>query len=184
MDLIKTLNEFIEMALRNRKYANNSAYGYKAALKVFDEELSPEERGSIDLFKKRFDQIFANVVAKKRIKFNISSLQVYKFRVLKVLGDYEKYGVDASKMAGWAGNVKKAGIFKNKENTVLPQDRGVQIVDIPTTDSSPDYNRHEVSLRPSKRIVVIYPSDFTQVEAKSIKSFGEYLVSICGEGHN
>jgi hypothetical protein len=183
MEVIKTLNEFVEMALRNRKYANNSAYGYKAALRVFNEELSPEERESFDLFKNRFDQIFTNIVAKKQKDFNISSLQVYKFRVLKVLGDYEKYGVDPSKMAGWVGNVKKVHISKDKGGTVLPQDRGVQVVDIPVVDSSLDYNRHEISLRPSKRIVVIYPSDFTLKEAKSIKSFGEYLVSSCDEEH-
>jgi hypothetical protein len=183
MDVIKTLNDFIEMALRNRKYASNSAYGYKAALRVFDEELSSEERGSIELFKERFDQIFTNIVAKNKKDFNISSLQVYKFRVLKVLGDYEKYGVDASKMAGWAGNVKKVHVSKNKVNDVLHQDRQVQMVDASVPDSSSEYNRHEISLRPSKRIVFIYPSDFTLKEAKSIKSFGEYLVSGFDEDH-
>ena len=62
MDVIKTLNEFVEVALRNRKYATNSAYGYKAAFRVFDEELSSEERESFELFKNRFDQIFSNIL--------------------------------------------------------------------------------------------------------------------------
>ena len=51
-------------------------------------------------------------------------------------------------------------------------------------ESPPGNNRHEYSLRPSKKILIAYPSDFTVDEAKSIKSFADYLISIRGGDQN
>ncbi|HET7099229.1 MAG TPA: hypothetical protein VFI61_03290 [Patescibacteria group bacterium] len=178
MNSIGTLNEFVDMALRNRKYASNSAYGYKAALKIFDEELSDEERNSLDLFKERFDQIFSTIVNKKSKVFSISSLQTYKFRVLKVLSDYEKYGKDPSKMSSWSPNVRKINPSKIK---IERDNESKQLEAESETISEVGYSRHEYSLRPSKKLIISYPSDFTLEEANSVKSFAEYLISMKSE---
>lgn len=181
-NIISILNGFVDVALRNRKYAPNTAYGYKAALKVFDDELSLEEHESFELFKERFDQIFSSIVNKKQKDFSISSLQVYKRRVLYVLRDYEKYGVDPSKMANWIPNRNKPHISKSG-----PGSQSV-ISGKPNENSGlamgSDYSKHEYSLRPSKKILIYYPSDFTLEEAKSIQSFAEYLISMHGEDHS
>ncbi len=39
-------------------------------------------------------------------------------------------------------------------------------------------SKHEYSLRSGKKIIISYPADFTLEEARSIKSFAEYLLSM------
>ncbi|MBX4192091.1 hypothetical protein KW798_01245 [Candidatus Parcubacteria bacterium] len=57
MQDFKKLTEFVNFAAKNRKYPESTAQGLRAALKLFDQELSDEERNSLQLFKERFDQI-------------------------------------------------------------------------------------------------------------------------------
>lgn len=179
MDVIKTLNEFIEIALRNRKYASNSVYGYRAAIKLFDEELNEDERASLELFKSRFEQVFSNILNKKKNTFSISSLQVYRKRVHKVLGDYEKYGIDPSKMSSWNPVLKTA--IKSKSSKDVSVVKSLEPVIVEETQSFGENSKHEYSLRNSKKIFISYPQDFTLEEAKSIKSFAEYLISMKSE---
>lgn len=177
-DIISTLNEFVDVALRNRKYAPNTAYGYKAALRIFAGELTPEELQSLDLFKERFDQIFSTILSKKQKDFNISSLQVYKRRVLYVLRDYEKYGVDPSKMANWAPQIAmrtKSKISKSNseanslgnQNQANSQEGAV----------NPSYGRYDIPIRGDAKITITYPHDITKKEAAKIETFGVFLKS-------
>jgi hypothetical protein len=96
---IKDLYDFIDTALRNRKYPPNTAQGYKAALRVFDAELNAEEKASVEKTLSNIDQI-SNLIFSKN-KISAGSLATYKSRLIKVVNDYEKYGTDATKMANW-----------------------------------------------------------------------------------
>ena len=176
--VIQLLEEFLDTSVRNRKYASNTAYGIKAALKLFSQELNEDELQSFDLFKERFEQIYQTVFNNNKSKMNITTLVTYKSRLQKILGDYEKYGTDPSKMTSWnpvrRNKSSHNAQIKNLNIDLQPFDNNRNILD---GETAADSNRHEVSLRPSKKIVIVYPSDFTLKEAKSIKSFGEYLVS-------
>ncbi|EKE13088.1 MAG: hypothetical protein ACD_13C00093G0002 [uncultured bacterium] len=177
MNTIETLNEFLDMAQRNRKYAPNSVYGYRAALKLFADEVNEEEKSSMDLFKERYEQIFSNIVNKKKNIFSIASLQIYRKRVKKLLSDYEKYGVDPTKMANWTPLTTKP-LGKTKSNEKPLSDVVIHpIEELSQTGNS----KHEYSVRQGKKIIISYPYDFTLEEAKSIKSFADYLISMRGE---
>jgi len=43
---------------------------------------------------------------------------------------------------------------------------------------SVENSKHEYSLQPGRKVFISYPQDFSLEEAKSIKSFGEYLISM------
>ena len=100
MKKFQQLFDFIDAAVKNRKYPESTAQGLKAALKIFQEQLNEDEANSLDKFKENLDQIYQSVVAKNP-NFNFSSLATYKSRVNKVLGDYELYGIDPTKMVNW-----------------------------------------------------------------------------------
>jgi hypothetical protein len=100
------LYEFIDRAVKSRKYPENTGMALKTALSLFGKELSDEEKLSIDEFKKNLEPIYQNVFTKNK-NFSASSLATYKSRVMKVLGDYEKYGVDPTKMTNWSPKVIK-----------------------------------------------------------------------------
>ncbi len=51
------LNTFIDTATKSRKYAPNTASGFKAALKLYEGDLNEEELGSIQLVKDNIEQI-------------------------------------------------------------------------------------------------------------------------------
>lgn len=96
----ETLYDFLNKAVKSRKYAESNASGLRVALKLFEAELNEEELNSLDVFKKNIEQIYQNVFSKNK-NFSAGSLATYKSRVLKVVNDYEKYGQDATKMANW-----------------------------------------------------------------------------------
>ena len=104
MKKFQDLYDFVDKAIRSRKYPDNTGATLKTALKLFDAELNEEERNSIDEFSKNIEQIYQGVFSKNK-NFTASSLAVYKSRVLKVIADYKKYGVDATKMAGWSPKI-------------------------------------------------------------------------------
>src|SRR3989338_7606501 len=104
MKKIQDLYEFIDRAVKSRKYPDNTGMALKTALKLFEAVLNEEERNSIDVFSKNIEQIYQNVFSKNK-NFSASSLATYKSRVTKVLSDYEKYGVDPTKMANWSPKV-------------------------------------------------------------------------------
>jgi hypothetical protein len=105
MQKFNVLYDFVESAIRSRKYPPATASALKTALKLFEAELKPEEAASLDLFIQHFEQIYRDVCTKNSQRYSASSLSVYKSRVLKVIGDYTKYGIDPTKMAGWSPRV-------------------------------------------------------------------------------
>lgn len=113
MQNFQTLYEFIDRALKNRKYAPNTALGLKAALKLFEAEIHDEERDSVQKFKDNLEEIY-HAVASKNKNVSADSLLTYKYRVVRVIGDYEKYGVDPTKMSTWT---KKTVVRQKKSES-------------------------------------------------------------------
>jgi hypothetical protein len=98
------LYDFIDRAVKSRKYPANTGGALKTALNLFEKELNDEEKDSIETFKNNLDAIY-NSVFQHNKDFSATSLATYKSRVVKVLGDFEKYGTGPSKMANWSPKV-------------------------------------------------------------------------------
>ena len=172
----KSLYSFIDSAVRSRKYAQNTAYGLKAAIKLFEVELKHEEKESLELFETHLEQIYRDVCTKNSQKFTASTLEVYKSRVKKTLSDYKNYGVDPTKMAGWSPRIVTRTPRKTKVEKPVP-DRGadINIEDEGSTDLS-QMHKIELSLRPDTKFTIIVPRDIKAVEATTVKAVLDSLV--------
>jgi hypothetical protein len=175
---ISNLIEFIEVANKNRIYPRGTADGYKAAVKLFDAELSEEERESLNIFLERIDKIYPEVVRKNQGKIKIQSLETYKVRVKKVISDFVKYGQDPSKLASWNRPGRKSR-QSGTQKTIVPNDATETTNDLPLmAPSFTQMNRIELSLRPESDIkaLVIVPFDLKSDEATKIKGLVDALV--------
>ena len=179
---IQDLYDFIDTATRNRKYPISTAQGLRAALKLFDGELSDEERKSVDSIKGNIEQIYQSVFAKNK-NFTAASLATYKSRMLKVINDYEKYGTDPTKMSSWNPKV----ITRSKRSA---RDTNTRSEGIDVQDSSPDVaqdvianNMHkiELALRADTKFVLILPRDLKQTEVDVLNNLLTSLVFDGGE---
>jgi ribosomal protein S20 len=153
MNKFEELYNFIDRAVKSRKYPENTGIALKTGLKLFEKELNEEEKASIDEFKKNLNQISNSIFSKG--KFNAASLATYKSRIIKVINDYEKYGKDATKMANWSpkvivrpkrqlpkdetqkSNSGQAGIIKNDSFHAFDFTGGVKLL-IPKTPTTND----------------------------------------------
>lgn len=131
MKKFQELYEFIDRAVKSRKYPDNSGMAFKTALRLFEADLKEEERNSIAEFSKNIDQIYQSVASKNK-NFSASSLATYKSRISKVLTDYEKYGVDPTKMANWSVKV----ITRSKKVPTITNDLKDKISVIDGVDNS------------------------------------------------
>ncbi len=122
MTKFSELPGFVDDAVKNRKYPPNTAFGLKAALRMFEGELNEEEKKSIEKVRENINQLSQSVSQKNKSKLSASSPGVYKSRVLKVVNDYEKYGTDPTKMANWSVKVttrkKKGGALKTERDSL------------------------------------------------------------------
>lgn len=174
---VQEVIDFIGVAQKNRKYPEGTAHGLKAALKLFDKELNEEERSSLELFKKNLEQIYSSVYKKNQNSFSAGSLQTYKSRVLKAVADFEKYGVDPTKMANWQPKVISRTVAKRR------QPEAVEVAPDQTEKTSPDNvsvstNEHkiELAIRPGARILLILPRDLRLSDVTVAKSILDSLV--------
>lgn len=117
MKNFQNLYDFIDKAVKNRKYPANTALGLKAALKLFEAEINEDERASIDKFKENLNQIYHGVSTKNK-DITASSLATYKSRVAKIIRDYELYGVDPTKINNWS--VKPIVTRQKKQTSSSP----------------------------------------------------------------
>lgn len=115
------LYTFIDRARRNRKYPDSTAQALRTSLKLYEEELSEEERLSLDIFKNNFEQITREVFNKNASKFTAGSLATYKSRVLKVIAEFEKYG-DPAKMANWNPKIISRARKQKNDTTTTNSD--------------------------------------------------------------
>ncbi len=162
------LYEFVDRATKSRKYPENTGMSLKAALKLFDRELNNEERASIDEFRKNLDQIYQGIFSKNK-DFTVSSLATYKSRVLKVLSDYEKYGTEPAKMAGWLPKKNRSLHRPFQKGRVLTSESDIVAT---SNDSSDMSEMHSIALalRPGVKFTVLVPSNITSAEAGVMKS--------------
>jgi len=173
MNKFNDLYDFIDFAKGNRKYPGNTANGLKSALKVFEKELNIDELNSIDLIEDNIDEIFINIVSKNKDK-NIGSLNTYKARLLKVINDYQRYGIDPSKIQGWTTKSHKAILpaLSKKDISDKKQDK------IQTELSDPintPVHKIELSLKNNFKSVIIIPKDITSKETNMIKTILDSL---------
>src|SRR3990167_6790009 len=101
MATLKEVYNFIDSAIKSRKYPENTGIALKTALRLFEAELSEEEKLSADLIKSNINQIYNAVYNRNKTGFSVGSLATYKSRVSKALADFETYGIDPAKMASW-----------------------------------------------------------------------------------
>lgn len=175
MNNFKTLKEFIDRAVKSRKYPEATAQTLRAALNLYEPTLNDEERNSLDEFSKNFEQITASVFSKNANRFNVSSLTTYKSRVQKVLNDFDKYG-DPAKMNSWNPKVRahtKKAFSKVQVNTEKAENviQGV-------SDKIPE-NMHkiELALRADAKFIIVVPRDMNKSEAATIKAIIDSLTT-------
>jgi hypothetical protein len=173
---IQALYEFIERAAKSRKYPDNTAQGLKAALKLFESVLNDDERNSLDMFRQNLNQIYQSVTVKNGKSFSANSLAVYKSRIQKILSDYEKYGVDPTKMANWSPKIINRGPRKSKkegsEEMLQDANDSSSHAVLPAVGMS----KIELPLRPGIKSVIIVPPDMTELECSRIKAVLDSLV--------
>jgi site-specific recombinase XerD len=169
------LYNFIDLAKTNRKYPENTANGLKSALKIFEKVLNLDELNSIDTVEENIEEIFINAVAKNKDK-NIGSMNTYKARLLKVIKDYQKYGINPSKMQGWIIKNRKVTIHRNlkPDNTDKQQDNSEIAL---SNDVNTPVHKVELSLRHNHKSLIIIPRDITAKEAEIIKTIVDSLAS-------
>jgi hypothetical protein len=105
MDNFISLYDFIDFAKANKKYPESTANNLKSALKIFEKELNAEELLSINMVEDSIGEIFRGLVIAHKDK-SIVSLNTYKARLLKVIKDYKKYGVEPSKIQSWVAKTR------------------------------------------------------------------------------
>jgi hypothetical protein len=176
MNKFKDLYEFIDVAKVNRKYASNTANGLKSALKIFEKELNIDEINSVGLVEDNLEEIFINVVGSNKDK-NIGSLNTYKARVLKIIKDYQKYGIDPSKMQGWNTKIHKTYFIKSSKKDTQDghQDRSKITLSDPINTPVENVHKIELQLRDHAKSIIIIPSDINPREAEMIKAIIDSL---------
>lgn len=170
------LYDFIDFAKGNRKYASNTANGLKSALKIFEKELNLDELSSINLIEDNIDEIFINLVSKNKDK-NIGSLNTYKARLLKIIHDYQRYGIDPSKMQNWTTKSHANIIHKSHKKDIQDKHQDKPEIALSDPTNSPVDNTHKIELflRPNKKYLISIPRDITKKEAETIKTIIDSL---------
>jgi len=170
------LYNFIDFAKSNRKYPSNTANGLKSALKIFEKELNIDELNSINLIEDNIDEIFINLVSKNKDK-NIGSLTTYKARLLKIIHDYQRYGIDPAKMQNWTTKSHINIIHKSHKKDTPDKVQDKPEIALSTTTDTPVDNMHKIELflRPNKKSLILIPRDITAEEAKTIKTILDSL---------
>ncbi len=141
MNAMKSLFDFIKTATAERKYADNTARGLNAALKLFEPHLNDAEKQSLDAFEGNLENIANDIFSKRKDgKPTSETLMVYKRRIHKVIADYKSYGSDPGKMASW--NPRRATPGLKVKNAATPPKSGRsiqegQIIDFEPGNSMP-----------------------------------------------
>lgn len=175
--VIEALQDFINTAERNRKYPRATAGGRRAALKLFESELTDEERESLDTFKAHLEQIYQDVFNKNKSKMDLKSLQTYRNRLNTLILDYEKYGVDPVKMANWNRSVRRLSKKEEKKNDKEQFQLAKEIEKYKEVNMS----RFELPLRSGVRAIILVPSDVTKDEVNKIRKYIDFLETISNQ---
>ncbi len=180
---INELYDFIDRALKNRKYPPATGQALKAALKAFDTELTDEERQSIKTFKDNIDHIASTIYNKKGASsVSAASLSTYKSRALKVIADYEKYGTDPVKMTSWVPpkpvlRKKKVSRKTEESSSDSPSNNDDLIQNVPS-----GMHKMELQLRPGVKFTFVLPHDLKTKEVIKINAVLTSLATDEGSG--
>ncbi|MES2953121.1 MAG: hypothetical protein V4674_01000 [Patescibacteria group bacterium] len=175
MPTFQDLYAFVDTAVRNRKYPESTAQGLRAALKLFEKELNDEERDSLDKFTANIEPIYQNVCRHNSASMSASSLAAYRSRVTKTVSDFNRYGVDPTKMASWNyKSVKRVSKSASGKSTVEPE--GTIAPNSPIISTGADMHRIELSLRPGTKFTIYVPRDINEFEATALKGILDSLV--------
>ena len=168
------LYNFIYLARNNRKYPQNTANGLKSALKIFEKVLNLDELNSIDTVEENIEEIFINAVAKNKDK-NIGSMNTYKARILKVIKDNQRYGVNPAKMQGWV--VKNRSVLLRKNLNIDSLDKTKDNTQITLSDyTDTPVHKIELSLQNGLRASILLPRNITEKEIEMIKSILDAII--------
>ena len=176
MNKFKDLYDFIDFAKGNRKYPENTANGLKSALKIFEKELNLDELNSIDLIEDNIEEIFVSVVAKNKDK-SIGSLNTYKARVLKIIKDYQRYGINPSKIQGWDIKQNKIIHAKSVKKDIPDKKQDNEQIGLSDHVNTP-VHKIELSLRDGSKSIIIVPKN---IDGKDIKMIKNILDSLAAE---
>ncbi len=201
MNAINSLYDFIKTATSERKYAENTARGLKAALKLFEAHLNDAEKDSLDVLEKNLGNIANDIYTKQKDGgFTSKTLMVYKQRIIKIIADYRLYGSDPGKMAAWNPR-RSTGALKSKATPVVKKTnhpvQEAEIIEVEAStqshiaqlaetiknqaqggvtafDMSGRYvetNRSEIFLREGFKVILELPADLTVDEATKLKQY-------------
>lgn len=207
MNALKSLYDFVKTANNERKYADNTARGLNAALKLFEPHLNEAEKESLDAFQSNLENVANDIFSKRKDgKPTSETLLVYKRRILKTIADYKAYGSDPGKMAAWNPRRQTPGL-KTKSSTATASTkrssgvREAEIIEIEPTSQNPakqitalpvaqggitafdvsgryvDTNRSEIFLREGFKVILELPVDLTADEAGKLKQYLDLMAS-------
>ncbi len=170
----QNLYEFIDIAEKNRKYASNTAFGLKAALRLFEQQLKAEEKINLSMLKERIEQIYQSVYAANKSKMTASTLETYKKRIIKILADFEKFGNDPNKLANWnpPTRIRKNNTLQKQQSSEIQVVEGeIQDNQRENGNSSSLKNKIELIFSENRTAVLFLPPDLNEVEAEKIKKY-------------
>lgn len=173
MNKFNDLYDFIDLAKSNRKYPENTANGLKSALKIFGKQLNLDEINSVDLVEDNIEEIFISVVGANKDK-TVASLGTYKTRLLKVIKDYQKYGIDPNKMQNWNVSSTKALKHIIKKKDIQDKEEDKDKITLSDHVNTP-VHKIELSFKNNRKFLMLLPKDIDQKEAESIKKIIDSL---------
>lgn len=170
---------FISAARKSRKYPARTAENLKYALRLIEDQITPEEHESTKLLLDNIDKIFHEYYAKNQARLSATSLEVYKSRVRKVLREFNEYGTNPAKMASWNPVLRTR---KSKENSSMQVGGKANIeTDFFAPGVSENTTRFELPLENNRKVVFLTPKDINQQEIFKMGKYLEFLKSIAPE---
>lgn len=169
MDEFNKLYEFVDLAKKNRKYPANTAHGRRAALKLFDTVVTPDERQSLKLLEERMNEIYLNLISKHKSSFSMKSLNTYKGRFLKVIQDYKRYGKEPDAIVHWEAKHRKYTVRDIKDDT---KDTSLHNLSFPTHKGVHNF---QIALDSGAVCNIETPPKITTEDAQRIKNIIEAL---------
>jgi hypothetical protein len=166
---INKIYEFIDSAAHSRKYLPNTASALKTATRLFESELTDEEKQSVELIQQNLSNIHRAVFEKNKTKYTASSLDVYRKRVSKVIKDYLAYGVDPSKMHGWNPTTRKP-VERRQQKSALDKSLDQNHSADKEHQPDPDSVKIEWPFSNTRKAIILLPDNLSQEEAEVLKN--------------
>lgn len=171
-NVIDSLNDFINRAVKSRKYRSSTASALRVALRFFGEELNEEEQASLEVLENNLDQIADSIFQKKGTNYTQGSINTYKARIKKVISAYKEHG-KSSNWSNWNPETRVRLKKDSPERKTAVADTGSK-----TIPFSENYHRIELALRPGEaKFIVSIPKDMNSSEYNTLASILKTLVS-------